>query len=107
VSVAAGISIKERVGNDIGAAFIPQERNHRVRVRHKDRGWDSRTISAIFLAMNDSLEVGTCRYLPLMESTNCLRPPETDGIESSIDANAEVNSRRCSWSRFRTASTMA
>jgi hypothetical protein len=50
-------------------------------------------IPFFFRFMNDSLDVGTCRYLPLIESTSCFRLPETVDRESSMAARAAVNSR--------------
>jgi hypothetical protein len=49
-----------------------------------------RSLPFFFRFINDSLDVGMCRYLSLIESTSCFRPPETVGRESSMAARAAV-----------------
>jgi hypothetical protein len=40
--------------------------------------------------MNDSVDVGTSRYLPLIESASCFRLPKTVGRESSMTATLDA-----------------
>ena len=66
-AIALGLWIEKRLGHDAGTRLVPQERDHRPRIENTDHGRDSRTVSSFFRFTNDSLEVGTRRYLPLIE----------------------------------------
>ena len=106
VGIALRFGIEKSFSRDIGARFVGQERDHRACIEHKDHGRDSRAVSSFFRFMNNSLDVGRCRYLPLIESTSCFLLLESDGRETSMAAGAAVNSRRCSKPKRRNASTI-
>ena len=107
MSMAFRRGVDKSLGDGIGTWFIPKVGKHRACVKNENHRRDSWTVSSLLRLMNDSLDVGMCRYLPLMESTSCLRLLEASASGSSIAARAAVNSRRCVASRLRTASAIA
>lgn len=90
----------------IGAGLAAKERDHSARIEDKDHDLDSRARSSLFRLMNDSLDVGTLRYLPLIAWTSSLRLAEIGVREVSKVANASISSLRCSVVKLRTASTI-
>ena len=77
MGIALRLWIEKSLGDDTGARLVPKVGDRRTRVENKNHRRDSRTVSSLFRSMNDSLEVGMCRYLPLIESISCFRLLET------------------------------
>ncbi len=105
--VTGGFRVEKRIGNNLGPRLVPQKRDHCAGIEDEDHDCDSSSRSSIFLRMNDSLVVGTCRYLPLMELTSCFRSGWPESLGASIAARTDLNSWNCSGPRPRTASTIA
>lgn len=103
VRVNLRLGAEQNSGCRIRAGLIAKDRDHRARVENKDQGRDSRARSSLFRLMNDSLNVVTCQYLPLIDWTSSRRPVESDGRHDPV-ANASISSLRCSAVSLRTTS---
>lgn len=73
MSVTTRLGIQQGLGHNASTLLITQICDHRAGIENKGHLRDSRSASSRLFFINDSLDVGMCRYLPLTESTSCLR----------------------------------